>query len=113
MLGQNLAEHPKVTVVSQAQFSQRTFGEPRYGIVFVRRGVDRRPCPRLDQPNLHIEGVGPNLLHGRTRRRRDIDAQLLSELSSKCRARQFPGLHMTTRQVPDVGKPAAPGRPVT
>jgi hypothetical protein len=45
--------------------------------------------------------------------RRDIDAQLLSELSSECGARQFPRLHMTTRQVPDVGIPAVPGRPVT
>ncbi|MGH3303044.1 MAG: hypothetical protein ACRDOK_15460, partial [Streptosporangiaceae bacterium] len=43
MLGKNLAEHPKVTVVSQAQFSERVSGEPRDGIVFVRRGVDRRP----------------------------------------------------------------------
>ena len=37
--GKNLAEHLEVTVVSQAQFAERVFGEPRDGIVFVRRGV--------------------------------------------------------------------------
>jgi hypothetical protein len=44
--------------VRQAQFSERVFGEPRDGIVFVRRGVGRRPRPRFDQPNLHVERVG-------------------------------------------------------
>ena len=85
MLGKNLAEYRKVTVVSQGQFSERVFGEPRDGIVFVRRGIGRRPGPRFDQPDLHVKRVGTNFLHGRTRRRRDVDAQLLSKLSSKCR----------------------------
>ena len=43
----------------------------------------------------------------------DGDAQLLSKFSSKCRARHFPGLHVPTGQVPDVGIPTAPGRSVT
>jgi hypothetical protein len=113
MLGKNLAEHRKVAVMSQRQFSKRVFGEPRDGIVFVWRNVDRIPRPRFDQPDLHVERVGTNFLHGRTRRHRDVDAQLLSKLSSKCRAGQFPGLHVPTGQVPDVGIPTAPGRSVT
>ena len=113
MLGKNLAEHRKVAVMSQRQFSKRVFGEPRDGIVFAWRDVDRRPRPRFDQPDLHVERVGTNFLHGRTRRHRDVDAQLLSKLSGKCRAGQFPGLHVPTGQVPDVGIPTAPGRSVT
>jgi hypothetical protein len=52
-------------------------------------------------------------VHGRTRWRRDVDAQFLSKLSSKCRARQFAGLHVPTGQVPDVGIPTTPGSSVT
>lgn len=113
MLGKNPAEYRKVAVMSQGQFSQRIFGEPCDGIVFVWRDVDRRPHPRFDQPDLHVERVRTKFLHGRTRRRRDVDAQLLSKLSSKCRAGQFPGLHMPTGQVPDVRILTAPGRSVT
>jgi hypothetical protein len=113
MLGKNLAEYRKVAIMSQGQFSKRAFGEPCDGIVFVWRNVDRRPHPRFDQPDLHVERAGTNFLHGRTRWRRDIDAQLLSKLSSKCRAGQFPGLHMPTGQVPDIGIPTTPGRSVT
>jgi len=113
MLGKNLTEYRKVAVMSQGQFSKRIFGEPRDGIVFVWRDVDRRPYPRFDQPDLHVEGVGTYFLHGRTRWRRDVDAQFLSKLSSKCRARQFPWLHVPTGQVPDVGIPTTPGRSVT
>jgi hypothetical protein len=99
--------------MSQRQLSKRIFGKPRDGIVFVRRNVDRRSRPRFDQPDLHVERVSTNLLHWQTRRHRDVDTQLLSKLSSKCRAGQFPGLHVPTGQVPDVGIPTAPGRPVT
>src|ERR1700730_10828939 len=77
------SEHRKVAVMSQRQFSKRVFGEPRDGIVFVWRNVDRRPRPRFDQPDLHVERVATNFLHGRTRRCRDVDAQLLSKFSSK------------------------------
>jgi hypothetical protein len=113
MPGKNLTEYRKVAVMSQGQFSKRVFGEPRDGIMFVWRNVDRRPRPRFDQPDLHAERVAMNFLHGRTRRRRDVDAQFLSKLSNKCRARQFPRLHVPTGQVPDVGIPTAPGRSVT
>jgi hypothetical protein len=113
MLGKNLTEYCKVAAMSQGQFSKRIFGEPRDGIVFAWRDVDRRPRPRFDQPDLHVERVATNFLHGRTRRRRDVDAQLLSKFSSKCRARHFPRLHVPTGQVPDVGIPTAPGRSVT
>lgn len=113
MLGKNLTEYRKVAVMSQGQFSKRIFGEPRDGIVFAWRDVDQRPRPRFDQPDLHVERVATNFLHGRTRWRRDVDAQLLSKFSSKCRARHFPGLHVPTGQVPDVGIPTAPGRSVT
>ena len=99
--------------MSQGQFSERIFGEPRDGIMFVWRNVDRRPRPRFDQPDLHVERVAMNFLHGRARRRRDVDAEFLSKLSDKCQARQFPGLHVPTGQVPDVGIPMAPGRSVT
>ena len=93
-------EYRKVAVMSQGQFSKRIFGEPRDGIVFAWRDVDRRPRPRFDQPDPHFERVATNFLHGRTRWRRDVDAQLLSKFSSKCRARHFPGLHVPTGQVP-------------
>ena len=112
MLGKNPTEYRKVAVMSQGQFSKRIFGEPRDGIMFVWRDVDRRPRPRFDQPDLHVEGVAVNFLHGPTRRCRDVDAQFLSKLPGKCRARQFPGLHVPAGQVPDAGIPAAPGRPV-
>jgi hypothetical protein len=102
-LGKNPAEHRKVSVMSQGQTSECVFREPLDGIVFVWRNVDRRPRPRLDQPDLHLERVGTNFLHGRTQRRRDVDAQFLSQLSSKCQARKFPGLHVATRQIPESG----------
>jgi hypothetical protein len=60
--------------MSQRQFAERVFGEPRDGIVFVRRNVDRRPRPRFDQPDLQVERVAVNFSQGRTRRRRDVDA---------------------------------------
>lgn len=113
MPGKNPAEYRKVAVMGQGQSCERIFGEPLDGIMLVRRNVDRRPRPRIDQPDLHIERVAVNFLHGRTRRRRDIDTQFLSKLPDECRARQFPGLHVPTRQVPDAGTPTAPGRPVT
>ena len=112
-LGKNPAEHRKVAVMSQGQTSECVFREPLDGIVFVWRNVDRRPRPRFDQPDLHVERVGTNFLHGRTQRHRDVDAKLLSKLSSKCRARKFPGLHVATGKIPDVGIPTAPGRSVT
>lgn len=113
MLGKNLAEHRKVAVMSQGQFAERIYGEPRDGIVFVWRNVDRRPVPRFNQPDLHVERGATNFSQGRTRRRRDVDAQLLAELASKCRGGQFPGLDVPTGQVPDVRIPTAPGRSVT
>src|SRR5262245_38880344 len=113
MLGKNLAEYRKVAVMSQGQFSKSVFGEPGDGIVFVWRNVDRRPRRRFDQPELHGEGVGTSFLPRRTRWRGDVEAQLLSKLSSKCRAGQCPGLHVSTGQVPDVGIPTTPGRSVT
>lgn len=112
-LGKDLAEDRKVAVMSQGQLSKRIFGEPRDGIVFIWHNVDRRAPPRFDQPDLHVERIGSNLSHGRTRWRGDIDAQFLSKLSSKCRTRQFPGLHVPTGQVPDVRIPTTPGRSVT
>jgi hypothetical protein len=96
MAGKNLAEYRKVALMCQGQLSKRVFGEPCDGIVFVWRSVDRRPQPRLDQPDLHVERVSTNFVHGRTRWRRDIDAQLLSKLSGKCRAGQFAGLQVPT-----------------
>ena len=60
MLGKNLAEHRKVAVMSQGQFAERIYGEPRDGIVLVRRDVDRRPAPRFDQPDLHVERGATN-----------------------------------------------------
>src|SRR5215469_18646211 len=60
MLGKNPAEYRKVAVMSQGQFSKCVFGDPCDGIVFVWRNVDRRPHPRFDQPDLHVERVGTN-----------------------------------------------------
>jgi len=96
--------------MSQGQFSERISGEPRGGIMFVWCSVDRRPGPRFDQPDLHVERVAMNFPHGRTRWRRDADAQFLSKLSGKCRARQFAGLHVPARQVPDAGISTVLGR---
>jgi hypothetical protein len=110
--GENLAEQRKVPVMSQGQFSQRVFCAPGDGVVLVWRDVDRRPRPRFDQPDLHVERVAMNFLHGRVRRRRDVDAQLLSKLAGKCRAGQFPGFHVPAGQVTDIGVPTAPGRSV-
>lgn len=113
VLGEDPAEHREVAVMSQDQISECVFREPGDGIVFVWCSVDGRPRPPFDQPDLHVARGGTNFMHRWTRRRRDVDAQFLSELSSKCRAGKFPGLHVATGQIPDVGIPTALGRSVT
>ena len=52
-----LGEHRKIAVMSEAQFSEFIFLEPRDGIVFVQRDIDRSSRPTFDQPDLHVERV--------------------------------------------------------
>ena len=77
--------------MSEAQFSEFIFLEPRDGIVFVRRDIDRSSRPTFDQPDLHFERVGMDLLHGRAGRHYDVDPELLVQLPSKRRAGKLSG----------------------
>src|SRR4029453_15930970 len=43
-----LGEHRKIAVMSEAQFCEFIFLEPREGIVFVQREIDRSSLPTLD-----------------------------------------------------------------
>jgi hypothetical protein len=41
--------------MSEAQFSEFIFLEPRDGIVFVQRDIDRSSRPTFDQSDLHVD----------------------------------------------------------
>src|SRR6266511_2827072 len=94
--GECLGEHRKIAVMSEAQFSEFIFLEPRDGIVFVQRDIDRSSRPTFDQPDLHVERVGMDLLHGRAGRHCDVDPELLVQLPSKRRAGKLSRFHMST-----------------
>lgn len=94
--GECLGEYCKIAVVSEAQFSDFVFLEPRDGIVFVQRDIDRSSRPTFDQPDLHVESVGVDLLHGRACRCRDLDPELLVQFPSKRHAGKLSRFHMST-----------------
>src|SRR5690606_1856713 len=84
-----------------------------HSVVLFRRGVDWYPGPTVDQPDLHLERRGPDLVQRRIGRLRRRDSQLLPKLADKALLRAFPLVDMAARQVPHVGIPTAAGASTT
>src|SRR5215470_20117755 len=111
--GEHGGEHREIRLVGETQAVKVGRLEPRHSIVLIRRGVDRCSGPPVDQPDLHVERRGPDLMHRRAGRLRCRDSQLLPKLADKALCRILPLLNMTARQVPHVGIPTASGASMT
>ena len=103
-------EHREIRLVGETQAVKVGRLEPRHS---VGRGVDGCSGPPVDQPDLHVERHGPDLMHRRAARLRCRDSQLLPKLADKALFRILPLLKMTARQVPHVGIPTASAASMT
>jgi hypothetical protein len=106
-------EHREVRLVGETQAVKVGRLEPRHSVVFVRHGVDGCSGPPVDQPDLHVERRGPDLMHQRAGRLRRRDPQLLPKLADKALLRVLPLVNMTARQIPYIGIPTPPGASMT
>jgi hypothetical protein len=113
--GQDVLQQLQIRRVGEAEAVELGLFEPVNGIVLFGLPVRNGASPPARYPNSEVQpGLGIDSSQNRiTFEAFKLDPQFLGQFSSESVLGALAGLDMTTRKVPDVGKPLAARRSVT